>query len=586
LFLPSSYNSDIIAIWGGQVSSAERWYLRRKASAAFQALAAGLNVPPLLAQVLYARHIDTPERVRAFLASEGDLGDPFLMADMRPAVERLCQALRAGEAIVVYGDFDADGVSATVLLVSALKALGGQVTAYIPDRFSEAYGINMPALDRLHSQGAQLVVSVDCGVRSFEEVAHARALGLDVIITDHHSLLDKLPPALAVLDPKRADCTYPFKDLAGVGVAHRLVEALASALGATLDGTQFEDLVALGTVADVAPLLGENRILVQRGLRHMRAAPRPGLRALMQAAGIRPAEVDSHAIAFRLGPRLNAAGRLKSAMLAYDLLATPSEDEAQRLAATLDEINQERQHLLEEQVCVARELLGTLDGRSLLFVEGPHFHDGIVGLVASRLADEFYRPALVMRRGEKATRGSARSIEGFHITQALDSCVDLLVRHGGHARAAGFVLLNENLPVLRERLEHYGAEHLDVEMLQRRHSVDALVPLSAITGNAPAALAALEPVGEGNPEPRLATVGLQLVGLRSVGADSRHLRLEVTDGARTLPAIAFRQGHQASAFAPGDRVDLIYCPTLNEWQGVTSLQLVVEAVRKSATPEP
>ena len=567
--------------------TAQKWVLRRKA--ADDLLRQVPDLDPILAKVLYARKIDTPERVRAFLAEERELGSPFQLPDMSQAVTRLRQALQRQERIVVYGDFDADGVSATALLVSALKSLGGEVYPYIPDRFSEAYGLNKPALERLHSEGAQLVVTVDCGIRSVEEVAHARTLGLDMIITDHHSVPKELPPALAVVDPKRPDSRYPFRELAGVGVAYRLVDALSRALSRVtqgerpdLDLDQFLDLVALGTVADIVPLRGENRTLARWGLRRMRESKRVGLSALMKVSGVELGKVDSQAIAFRLGPRINAAGRLKHAMLGYDLLVTSSEDQAEKLATELNLINQQRQQLLLEQVEEARELLGKDGGRQLLFVEGPAFHEGIVGLIASRLTDEFYRPALVMRSEGEITRGSARSIEGFHITHALDDCAQLLSRYGGHARAAGFSLPTENLPAFSEQLEGYCAEHLDTEILQRRISADAIVTLDDIDEDTPAALTPLEPCGEGNPEPALATLGLRLLSLRPVGQEGRHLRMEVSDGKRSVSAIAFRQGHLASEYAPGDTIDLIYRPALNEWQGKESLQLVVTAMRSSA----
>ena len=571
----------------GQVFAPERWCLRRKASESFPAQVAELNLEPVLAKVLHARKIDTPERVRAFLMEEGALGDPFQMAGMTQAVTRLRRALAGGERIVVYGDFDTDGVSATVLLVSALRLLGGNVEGFIPDRFKEGYGLDVTALGEF--KDARLVVTVDCGVRSAKEVARAQELGLDMIITDHHAPAQELPAALAIIDPKRADCPYPFKDLAGVGVAYRLAEALfrvAARMGqgtqAGLEPEQFLDLVALGTVSDIVPLGGENRQLVRRGLKLMREAPRVGLRALMEAAGMRPEGIDSEAIAFRLGPRLNAAGRLENARLAYDLLMSDSQDEARELSGRLSTLNQERQQLLETQVAEAKELLGSTDGRLLLIVGAPTFREGIVGLVASRLTEEFHKPSLVMRHGETTTRGSARSIEGFHITQALDACSELLLQHGGHARAAGFTLPNENLPAFCERLEQYGIEHLNEEMLSRRRLVDALVSLNEITPETLAALAMLEPFGEGNPEPALATVGLQLKDVRPVGQEGRHLRLEVSDGVQSIPAIAFRQGYLAGEIKPGDMVDLIYRPTLNEWQGQVSLQLVVQAIRPSA----
>ena len=563
----------------------ENWCLRRRVPQAWLEQIAPLGLDPLLARVLYARKLDTPEQIAAFLSDEGDLGDPFLLAGMREAVGRLSRALDEGQQIVVYGDFDADGVCATALLVSALKALGGRVSPYIPDRFDEGYGLNEDALTWLQGQGAQVLVTVDSGVRSLREAAHGQMLGLDIIITDHHSLGAELPSAVAVINPKRPDCGYPFKELSGVGVAYRLVEALfcdirqRSSSGPGCE--QYLDLVALGTVADIVPLCGENRLLVQRGLGRLRAAPRPGVRALMDAAKVMPDKVGSQDIAFRLGPRLNAAGRLASAMLAYDLLMSDDENQAQRLATELNALNEQRQQLLEVQVSKARQLLGESDGRTLLFVAGEGFHEGIVGLVASRLTDGFYLPSLVMCRGAETTRGSARSIEGFHITQALDHCADLLSRYGGHARAAGFTLANENLAEFRTRLAAYSAQHLPGEILGRRHMVDTIVTLDELSFQTAAALAPMEPTGEGNPEPALATLGLTVTGLRVVGQDGKHLRLDLSDGRRRCPAIAFRQGYRMQELRTGEKVDIIYRPSLNEWQGQVSLQLVVETIRKS-----
>ena len=581
----------------------DAWYLRRGGATDLAERVQHLD--PVLAKVLYARRIDTPDLARAFLYPPDDAADPLTMAGMPQAVERLIRALREREPIAVYGDFDADGVTATALLTLALRALGGIVTPYIPDRFNEAYGLNKPALKRLYDAGTRLVVTVDCGVRSVAEVAYANALGLDVVITDHHSVPDELPPALAVVDAKREDCAYPFKDLAGVGVAFRLAQALYEAasrervaIRGAADPSEFLDLVAVGTVADIVPLRGENRSLAQRGLARLRASARPGIDALTVAAGIPREEVDSTDIAFRLGPRLNAAGRLleqndngqSGAHLALDLLLTGNPEEARALAAKLNQINAERQDLLERQLDRARELLGEAQGRPFLFVHDPDFHEGIVGLIASRLSDEFYRPSLVMRRGKRSSRGSARSIEGIHITHALDENAALLTRWGGHALAAGVTLPTANLDPLEERLTAFCEAHLDGVGDGPKQYVDAIITLDEITPETLAALAMMEPCGEGNPEPALATRKLRVMTVRAVGQDGKHLRLDVRDDAsgttrhrsgngRVLPAIGFRLGHMAESLRVGDSIDLVYRPTLNVWQGQASLQLVVQAIR-------
>ena len=590
---------------GGLLSSAQRWRLRRRESPdavaeisrflVQQGPALGIDeaawlADPVLARVLYARKI-LPLEIPSFLAGRDSLGDPFQMAGMARAVTRLRQALHTNDPIVVYGDFDADGVSATVLLVDALRQLGAQVEAYIPDRFSEAYGLNTPALQALRQGGARVVVTVDCGVRSVEEVRYAQSIGLDVIITDHHSVPQEIPSAVAVINPKQPGCRYPFKQLSGVGVAFKLAEALFRVTrqmerrtGDGMDAQRYIDLVALGTVADIVPLVDENRLLVRQGLTLLRNAPRPGVAALMAQAGVRQQMTSSTDIGFRLAPRLNAAGRIKSARLAYDLLSTTSTEVGQALAEELGAVNQQRQTLLENQVQQARQILGDNASQPVLFVDSPDFHEGIVGLIASRLVDEYHRPALVMRRGPQTTRGSARSIEGFHITAALDSCAQLLARHGGHERAAGFTLPTENLEPLRQHLMEFGRAHLDEEILSSHYLVDAIVPLADLQASTSDALALLEPFGEQNPEPALATLGVRIVSLRVVGDQGKHLQLQVSDGSRYVPAIAFRQGHRVTEFEVGQFVDLIYRPNLNEWQGQTSLQLVVQAIRPGQPP--
>jgi len=573
----------------------QRWVLKRRYCDTFLDQVRDLAADPVLAKVLYARKIDTPDKVRAFLQPQGPLGDPLTLAGVPEAVARLRQALERQEEIVVYGDYDADGVCAATLVVSALRQVGARhVTTYLPDRFGEGYGLSRAAVENLKSKypTASLLVTVDCGIRSAAEVEYARSLGLETIVTDHHVLppevdgTNPLPAAVAVLNPRRTDSRYPFAELAGVGVAYRLVEALFADLGsgpdgATLDATPYLDLVALGTVADVVPLVDENRLLVRWGLERMRQEPRPGLRALIEVSGVTPGMVNSGDVGYRLGPRINAAGRLETAQLALDLLSAESQETALPLARKLDEQNRERQRLLEAQVAIAQGLLGEVDGQKILLVAHAELHEGIVGLVASRLVEHYCRPALVMRRGEDTTKGSARSIEGFHITEALDACGHLFERYGGHARAAGFTVRNENLDALRDELTRYADEHLDASLLCPQYHVDARVALDELGDETPHALAALGPFGEGNPEPALATQGLVLKVLQPVGRENQHLRMQVTDGKRYLSAIAFGKGPLAQELHVGDAVDLIYRPEIHEWRGDRSLQLTVRAIRPS-----
>ena len=578
---------------GGMVANGltdQRWILRRRMRDAFVDDVRAIAPDPVLAHVLYARHYDTPDKAQAFLYPEGPLADADQLADVPRAVDRLRRALQDREEIVVYGDFDADGVCATALLVHALRQAGAQsVAPFVPDRFTDGYGLTRGAFDALRSRhpAASLVITVDCGIRSPDEVAYAHSQGVDMIITDHHSLAHdggeaELPEAVAVINPKRPDSRYPFHDLAGVGVAYRLVEALFAALGPGAPAAEdYLDLVALGTIADVVPLLGENRLLVRWGLQRMRSQPRPGLRALLDVAGLAPEKVSSSDCAFRLGPRINAAGRLDSAVLAYDLLLADDMESAAPLASQLDSINQERQTLLADQIAAAQQHLGDIDGRRILIVDLEDLHEGVVGLVASRLVDHYHRPAVVIKRGAESSRGSARSIEGFSIIAALDAYSALFERHGGHDRAAGFTLSTDNLDALHTALTRYADEHIADELLSPRHSVDAIIPLTWITEETPATLARLGPFGEGNPQPALATLGLTVKIVQPVGRERQHLRLQVSDGQRVLTAIAFRQGQLANTLCVGDRIDLIYRPDINEWRGETDLQLVVQAIRPS-----
>ncbi|MFN2186343.1 MAG: single-stranded-DNA-specific exonuclease RecJ, partial [Anaerolineae bacterium] len=409
----------------------KRWRVAPPVSA--EDLARLPDQPPLIVQLLHNRKIQDPSEARDFLLGQTPGHSPFELKGMYPAVERLSEAIGSEELVAVYGDFDTDGVTATALLVQALSAAGAQVLPYIPSRVDEGYGLNIEALRDLYRQGVRLVVTVDCGIRAIDEVEQA-SRGLDLIVTDHHSVGDDLPPALAIINPKQPGCLYPFKDLSGVGVAYKLAQGLLVAcerngIPAALTANDLLDLVALGTVADLVPLLGENRELVRRGLEKLRTSPRPGVEALMADASVRRGAVDATAIGFRLGPRLNAAGRLEHAMLAYDLLTNTDPLETKELAGQLGRLNQRRQELTEKTVAEAEAQLQAGDPDAFLYLVASHeFEPGIVGLAASRLTEAYYRPSVVVELGDEESRGSCRSIPEFHITKALDQCQDLLVR--------------------------------------------------------------------------------------------------------------------------------------------------------------
>ncbi len=558
-----------------------RWNLPHPVPDAYRAHFPDLH--PVVVQILYNRERD-PEEARAFLERRPGPDNPYALYGMNKAVDRIRWAIRRKEPIAVYGDFDADGVTATALLVITLRSMGADVRPYIPHRVEEGYGLNIPAIDELADAGARLLVTVDCGIRFPREIAHARRRGMDVIVTDHHLVGVEPLEAVAVVNPHQEECPYPYKGLAGVGLAYKLAQALLRANrqvplrgGVPLDEEELLDLVALGTVADLAPLTGENRSLVSRGLERLNRTPRVGVEALIRQSGLRPGQVDTGHIGFALGPRLNAAGRIAHARTAYRLLTTDSSQEAEGLARELDELNQERQRLTREMQERARAVI--LEQKPLpplLFVASPEFPAGVVGLVASRLVEEFYRPAVMVEQGEEISKGSARSIPEFHITYALDECADLLIRHGGHAVAAGFAVPTRHLDELKRRLLDIAARELEGVELTPTLEIDVEVPLREVNGALWKALQALRPFGEGNPEPLLLSRNVRVERQRPVG-DGSHLKLTLSDKGVWWDGIAFRQGEWAGRLP--ERVDVVYYLRENEWNGQVRLQLEIQDLR-------
>ena len=569
------------------------------------------DLPPLVVQLLYNRGLSEASEVAAFLAAPGEelLGDPFALRDMPLAVQRIHQAIADGERIVVYGDFDVDGITSAALLVQTLQTLGARASPYIPRRLEEGYGLNMGALDRLAAESVRLVITVDNGISALDEVDHAQALGIDVIVTDHHHVPPQLPRAVAILNPKRPDCPYPFKELAGVGVALKLAQALlvpSSRLrpeaqpegfqvpSFTLRGLEHEtwnlergtcwnmelglDLVALGTVVDMAPLIGENRALVRRGLAMLNQTQRPGLLAMIARAGLRLGQIDSSALSFTLGPRLNAAGRIDDAITSYRLLVTDSPDEAATLADDLEAKNQERQRLTAEVLERARSQACELGDARLLLVAGEGYAAGVVGLVAGRLVDEFYRPALVVEWGEERSRGSARSIPEFNIVAALTECQDLLVRFGGHAMAAGFTIETPRLAALQGRLLAIADRELRGLDLTPTLFVDAELPLAQASWATYNWVSKLAPFGYANPTPTFLSRHVHVRAARLVG--SNHLRLKLADGPQVWDAIGFRLGDWAEPVKEHSSIDLVYTIEVNQWGAEEPvLQLNVKDIR-------
>ncbi len=540
------------------------------------------HISPLAVQVLYNRGLRDPHSIEVFWENRFDFDNPYRLEDLPDAVQRIRLAIRRRECIAVYGDFDVDGVTSLVVLSKVLDALGARYISYIPHRIDEGYGLNKRAIKLLHDKGCNLLVTVDCGIRSVEEVAYARHLGIDVVLTDHHSVGAELPPANAVVNPKREDDRYPFKDLAGVGVSYKLAQGLLRAERnvplrrgkAGLEEEDLLDLVALGTVADIVPLLGENRYLVTKGLERLNDPHRPGLLAMMQEAGVKPGQVTAMTIGFVLGPRLNAAGRLSTARLSYELLYTERMERAVELAAQLGNLNHQRQEKTRRSTDKAREQVVEGDTSApILLISSPEFHRGIVGLIASRLVEEFYRPVLVARQEETFTYGSARSIPAFHITHALDRVRHLLHRYGGHAAAAGFTVRTDRLDDLRDALVAVAEEEYSEEKWTPKMQIDAPLPFPTIDFDLYQEMARMEPFGEGNPQPVFCTGNVRILSARPVGKDGAHLKLLLEQQGVRMSAIAFRWGELADQIPTV--ADVAFNLSLNEWNGKRALELLV-----------
>lgn len=550
-------------------------------------LAGLLGVTPLIARVLRMRGFAAPEAARDFLKGRlGDLPDPMLLLGMDRAVERLLQARLAGQRVRIHGDYDVDGISGSALLVEGLGAMGFAVDYHIPLRLRDGYGLSAEALRAAAAAGVRVVVSVDCGVSALTEARLARELGLDLIITDHHHPPEHLPPAQAIVNPQQPGCPFPFKDLAGVGVAFLLLVAARKALREAdcfaglpeFDLRRSLDLVALGTIADMVPLLGVNRLLTRIGLQLLDKAPRPGIRALREVAGVD--QVNCGTVGFRLAPRLNAAGRLEDAALGVELLLSRKPEAAGEMARFLDGLNRERQALEKEALEQAVERLesgGEGRERSIVLADA-RWHPGVIGIVASRLIERYHRPTVLIALDGEQGKGSARSIRGFHLYEALCRCQEHLLGFGGHAYAAGLSIERPRLPDFVEAFEAVAAEVLTADELIPRLAHDGEVLLEELDPEAVRQLAELAPFGVGNPEPTFLVTGVRAQQASVVGGD--HLRFTARQDGYSLPCIAFGMAGRLAELSGA--VDLLGSPTLNEWKGRIDVQFRVRDLRPAA----
>ncbi|MFS8639908.1 MAG: single-stranded-DNA-specific exonuclease RecJ [Symbiobacteriaceae bacterium] len=557
---------------------AGRWRLRPAPQDDCERLQRELGIGPVAARVLVARGWREPDAVRRIWEGREPLHDPYLLDDLDQAVERIRRALRRGERIHIIGDYDVDGVAAAALLWRGLRQLepGAAVDVYIPDRHREGYGISRAAIEAAREAGATLVITADNGIAAHQSLAEAARLGLDVIVTDHHQPQGELPPAVAVVNPHRPGSSYPNRHLCGAGVAFKLLQALVG--GPPADPGLWQ-LVALATIADVVPLVDENRTLVRRGLEALAEAPLPGLAALAECAGLASTRLDAQTVAFTLAPRLNAAGRMGSALEAWELLATDSPERARALALAVDQLNAARRRHEEmalEQALQRLERGEGIYGDDIIALADPQWHLGVLGIVAARLVDLFHRPALVGRRAGGRVTGSARSIEGFHLFHALSSCADLFERFGGHAQAAGFTLPAALLPELGRRLAARARETLAPEQRVPVLDIDAVVRPEELTVAAVRELERLAPFGEGNPEPVLLLTGLPAGTARAVGSDGHHLRLEWPGG---MSAVAFGLGQLAHRVNATRRLEVAVRPVVSDFRGELRVDLHVRGLR-------
>ncbi|MBM4414180.1 MAG: single-stranded-DNA-specific exonuclease RecJ, partial [Chloroflexi bacterium] len=507
--------------------------------------------------------------------------------DMRTAALRLIHAIDHHEHIAVYGDFDADGITATSLMCDALRQLGGHVAPYIPHRTSEGYGLNNAAIDRLVDSGVRILLTVDCGISNSDEVAHAQARGIDVIITDHHTPPAVIPQAVAVVNPNQAHCPYPDKGLVGVGVAYKVIEAIGVLGKALSNNAMYDllDLVALGTIADLGPLIGENRSFVHRGLQCMRYSQRPGIQALIRSAGVDPRSLTAEDVGFKLAPRINAAGRLADAEPAYELLLADDIVIASQRAQLLNDLNQTRQQQtreLQERLARDIEAHGYHHDRIIVHAD-PEAHAGLVGLVAARIADQFARPSVIIEESVALARGSARSGGMINMIEALRNCGATFVKVGGHAAAAGFTIATDQIATLRQRLNDYAQAH-HIEVGTRQLAIDcelAAVELDMAVLND---IALLEPCGQRNPQPNILTRDCRVLGVRTIGSDQQHLQLTLEVAGQRVTAMAWGEGTWAPHFTRISHIDIVYQPQLNEWNGKRELRLNVRDFRSARGP--
>ncbi len=560
----------------------KRWTIKKHNHDEVKLLANTLQVSPIVAALLIARGHETEEKAFQFLnPSIEHLHEPYLLKGMKAAVERIVKAVEAGEKILVWGDYDVDGTTGTVVVRKALEILGATTGFHIPHRFTEGYGVNIDALKKAKERGYTLVISVDCGITAFEAIRWAKENGMDFIVTDHHLPKESgLPEALAVVNPNQAGCEYPDKNLAGVGVALKLAHALLREKGRENLVKGFLKVVAIGTIADVMSLTGENRAIVALGLQDLPKAHNYGLKALMEVADC-TSEMTTYDIGFRLAPRINAAGRMDAARHVVELLEATDFDQARALAEMLNSRNRERQKMQQEITQLAFTETKEILNQNFVVVAGENWHRGVIGLAASKIAEKLYRPTIVLSIENGVAHGSARSIAGYHLLNSLDSCRELFVQYGGHAAAAGMQIKTENIAALQAKLNEHASENLSSDDLIPELKIDAIVSAQTLTLDLVRELKQFEPFGMGNPKPRFVTKDLFLTHEPFVMKE-KHLKLKLADTSGKQFEAVWWDGVDKSngqTLKPKTRIELAHTPEANTWNGSTRLQLVIEDLK-------
>lgn len=547
-----------------------------------EAFSDALGLPPAMAVILLNRGIKTEKAVRSYMRkSLEDVHNPFMLDDMEKACDRIVSALSNKEKIVIYGDYDVDGITATATVYKFLKSQGADISYYIPDRFSEGYGINVLAINKIAKSGVKLMITVDCGITAVGEVEFAKTQGLDIIITDHHTCHEELPKAVAVINPKRADNSYPFSGLAGVGVAFKLVLALAIRLGLNTKEVfmKYVDMVALGTIADVVPLIDENRVIADKGINAIENTDNKGIRALMEVASGGKG-IDANSVAFFASPRLNAAGRLENAAVSVELMICDDDKRAMEIAEHLDSLNAKRKEIEQEifeKALAQAETLG--DDQLVYIISGENWNHGVIGIVASRISEMFYRPCILISVENGKGKGSGRSVPEINLFDALAECEDVLTAYGGHSQAAGLSVSEDKIEEFRKRINEYVKKAVDVDTLVPKLLIDCNLNGASINMQAAKMIESLAPFGEGNEIPVFSMTGLKVCGCQSMGCDKKHLRVRLTDGKNIFNAVGFGMGELEERLSYGTMVSIAFNMNINTYQGNENLQLILKDIK-------